>query len=47
MAKFHKKLARGNKEDVGKRPIDAAHEAFKDMSKTSPAERSKVLKQDC
>jgi len=36
------KAARGNKEDVEK-AIDAAHEAFKTWSKTSPAERSRVL----
>ena len=36
------KAARGNKEDVEK-AIDAAHEAFKTWSKTSAAERSKVL----
>ena len=36
------KAARGNKEDVEK-AIDAAHEAFKSWSKTSAAERSKVL----
>ena len=36
------KAARGNKEDVDK-AIDAAHEAFKTWSKTSPAERSRVL----
>jgi aldehyde dehydrogenase len=34
--------ARGNKEDVEK-AIDAAHEAFKTWSKTSAAERSRVL----
>ncbi|WP_339707322.1 aldehyde dehydrogenase family protein [Algoriphagus aquimarinus] len=36
------KAARGNKEDVEK-AIDAAHEAFKTWSKTSAAERSRVL----
>jgi len=36
------KAARGNKEDVDK-AIDAAHEAFKTWSKTSAAERSRVL----
>lgn len=36
------KAARGNKEDVEK-AVDAAHEAFKTWSKTSPAERSRVL----
>jgi aldehyde dehydrogenase len=40
--KVFTKAARGNKEDVEK-AIDAAHEAFKTWSKTSPAERSKVL----
>jgi aldehyde dehydrogenase len=36
------KAARGNKEDV-ELALDAAHEAFKTWSKTSPAERSKLL----
>ncbi|WP_297337817.1 aldehyde dehydrogenase family protein [Algoriphagus sp.] len=36
------KAARGNKEDVEK-ALDAAHEAFKSWSKTSAAERSRVL----
>ncbi|GEO19788.1 aldehyde dehydrogenase family protein [Cyclobacterium qasimii] len=36
------KAARGNKEDV-ELALDAAHEAFKSWSKTSPAERSKLL----
>lgn len=36
------KAARGNKEDVDK-AIDAAHVAFKTWSKTSAAERSRVL----
>jgi aldehyde dehydrogenase len=36
------KAARGNKADVEK-AIDAAHEAFKTWSKTSAAERSRVL----
>jgi aldehyde dehydrogenase len=40
--KVFTKAARGNKEDVEK-AIDAAHEAFKTWSKTSPAERSRVL----
>ncbi|EIM78458.1 aldehyde dehydrogenase [Nitritalea halalkaliphila LW7] len=34
--------ARGNKEDID-RALDAAHEAFKTWSKTSPTERSRVL----
>jgi aldehyde dehydrogenase len=36
------KAARGNKEDV-ELALDAAHEAFKTWSKTSPTERSKLL----
>tara|TARA_R110002124_G_scaffold206581_4_gene373188 strand:- start:28686 stop:30212 length:1527 start_codon:yes stop_codon:yes gene_type:complete len=36
------KAARGNKEDVDL-ALDAAHEAFKTWSKTSPAERSRLL----
>jgi aldehyde dehydrogenase len=40
--KVFTKAARGNKEDVEK-AIDAAHEAFKTWSKTSAAERSRVL----
>ena len=40
--KVFTRAARGNKEDVEK-AIDAAHEAFKTWSKTSPAERSRVL----
>jgi aldehyde dehydrogenase len=36
------KAARGNKEDV-ELALDAAHEAFKTWSRTSPAERSKLL----
>jgi aldehyde dehydrogenase len=40
--KVFTRAARGNKEDVEK-AIDAAHIAFKTWSKTSPAERSRVL----
>jgi aldehyde dehydrogenase len=36
------KAARGNKEDI-ELALDAAHEAFKSWSRTSPAERSKLL----